>query len=228
MTTLKKILTLLLVISMLASVFALTSCGGKNKGDNNENNENNETNNGGNEGATTDKTYTVTFVDGDNNPVEGVKVIITDGKSYLTKTSDADGKASVQLPEASVSVTVVSVPEGYEKPAKATFANGTTDLTVTLTKVASNKVTYTVKVVDQNGDAVVGMGVQLCPGGVCLADNFVTDENGEVSVEITPKDYVSVQLKELDGYTLPAPTDGSYHGTIGSGETEITLVVTKN
>ena len=221
----------LALIITLACVLPIALSG--NGADNGQNNDN--TNIGGdNENTTTDKTYTVVFVDEDNNPIEGVKLVVTDGKSFPTVTSDKDGKASTQLPEGTISIMVTSVPKGYEKPEKVSgtyhgvFAKDKTELTITLKKEASDKVTYTVKVVDQNGDAVVGMGVQICPGGVCLADSFVTDENGEVSVEIAPKEYVSIQLKDLSGYTLPAPVDGSYHGTIGSGETEITITVTKN
>lgn len=231
MTTFKKIISLLLVVCMLATVMSLTACGNKDKNDKGDD-KNNETP-GGNENVSTDKTYTVTVVDEDNNPIEGVKLVITDTKTYPTATTGKDGKASAQLPEGTISVMVTSVPDGYEKPEKVSgvyhgvFASGSTELGITLKKEATNKVTYTVKVVDQNGDPVADISIQLCPGGVCLANNFVTDENGEITAEITPAEYVSVQLQEHDGYVLPATVDGSYHGVIGSGETEITITITK-
>ena len=217
---------------MLATVCSLTACGDKdkNEGTNNENNEN-----GGNENVSTDKTYTVTVLDGENNPVEGVKLVITDGNSYPTTTSDKDGKASVQLPEATtVSVMVTSVPDGYVKPEKVSgvyhgvFASGSTELTLKVEKEADNKVEYTVKVVDQNGDAVVGMSIQLCPNGVCLAEKFVTNENGEITVKLNAGSEVDVKLEGLEGYTLPTPVKDSYHAVIASGETEATVTVTKN
>ena len=232
MTVLKKILSLVLVICMLATVCSLTACGekDKNEGTNNENNEN-----GGNENVSTDKTYTVTVLDGENNPVEGVKLVITDGNSYPTTTSDKDGKASVQLPKATtVSVMVTSVPDGYVKPEKVSgvyhgvFASGSTELTLKVEKEADNKVEYTVKVVDQNGDAVVGMSIQLCPNGVCLAEKFVTNENGEITVKLNAGSEVDVKLEGLEGYTLPTPVKDSYHAVIASGETEATVTVTKN
>ena len=233
MTAFKKIVSLVLVICMLFTVCGLTACG-KNKGDNEDKN-NDQTDNGGNENVTTDKTYTVTVLDGDNSPVEGVKLVITDGKSYPTATTDKDGKASVQLPEATtVSVMVTSVPDGYVKPEKVSgvyhgvFASGATEFTLKVQKEADNKVTYTVRVVDQNGDAVVGMPVQLCPGGVCLAEKFVTDENGEISVKLNAGVAVDVKLEGLDGYTLPTPVKDSYHAVIESGATEATVAVTKN
>ena len=235
MTTFKKIISLLLVVCMLATVFSLTACGKKNTGNNDEENKNETPNeNGGNENVSTDKTYTVTVVDGDKNPIEGVKLVITDGKAFPTVTTDKDGKASTELPDGTVSIMVTSTPDGYLKPEKVSgiyhgvFAKDSTEFTLTLEKEASDKVTYTVKVVDQNGNAVVGMGIQLCPGGVCLPDNFVTNADGEITKDLAPNAEVHVKLEGLSGYTLPATLDGTYHAVIESGETEITVAVTKN
>ena len=232
MTTFKKILSLVLVICMFASVCSLTACGGK---DNNDDVSNDNNDNGGNNNVTTDSTYTVTVLDGDNTPVEGVKLVITDEKTYPTATTDKDGKASVQLPAgAKVSVMVTSVPNGYVKPEKVSgvyhgvFASGSTEFTLKVEKEADNKVDYTVRVVDQNGDAVVGMSIQLCPNGVCLAEKFVTNENGEITVKLTPGSAVDVKLEGLEGYTLPTPVKDSYHAVIESGVTEATVTVTKN
>ena len=108
----------------------------------------------------TDKTYTVTILDSDNNSVEGVKLIISDGETYLTATTGMDGKVSVVLPESTVSVMITAVPSGYLKPERVSgvyhgvFAQGSTELTITIEKETSNTVTYTVKVIDQNGKAV--------------------------------------------------------------------------
>ena len=236
MTTLKKIISLLLVVCMLATVFSLTACGNKNKDNKEEENKNKTPNeNGGNENVSTNKTYTVTVVDGDNTPVEGVKLVITDNKTFPTVTTDNNGKASAELLGGTVSIMVTSTPDGYLKPEKvpgsiyhAVFAANSTELTLTLEKEASNKVTYTVKVVDQNGDAVEGMGIQLCPGGVCLPDDFVTNASGEITKDLAPNSEVHVKLEGLSGYTLPNTLDGTYHAVIESGETEITVVVTKN
>lgn len=233
MTAFKKILSLVLVICMLAAVCSLTACGGKDNNDDVSNDNNND--NGGNNNVTTDKTYTVTVLDGENTPVEGVKLVVTDGKSYPTATTDKEGKASVQLPaDVTVSVMVTSVPNGYVKPEKVSgvyhgvFAKDSTEFTLKVEKEVDNKVEYTVRVVDQNGDAVVGMSIQLCPNGVCLAEKFVTNENGEITVKLTPGSAVDVKLEGLEGYTLPAPVKDSYHAVIESGVTEATVTVTKN
>ena len=220
------------IVLLLAMVLSLAACGGK---DNNDDVSNDNNDNGGNNNVTTDSTYTVTVLDGDNNPVEGVKLVITDEKTYPTATTDKDGKASVQLPAgAKVSVMVTSVPNGYVKPEKVSgvyhgvFASGATELALKVEKEADNKIEYTVKVVDQNGDAVVGMPIQLCPNGVCLAEKFVTDANGEITVKLNPGYSVDVKLEGLEGYTLPVTVKESYHAVIASGETEVTVTVIKN
>ncbi len=212
---------------MLMSVLSLTACGGND--DNNDENSNE----GGENNTTTDKTYSVTVLDGDNNPVEGVKLVITDGTNFPTATTDASGKASAQLPEGTISVMITTVPDGYLKPEKVSgvyhgvFASGSTELTITLEKEASNTVAYTVKVIDQNGDAVVGIEVQLCYDGICLAA-IATDENGEMSKDLAPGKTVDVKLYDLTGYTLPEANDSGYHAVIAEGETEITVTITKN
>ena len=213
---------------MIVSALSLTAC---NKNDKNEN-EGEGTGEVGNQ--TTDKTYTVTIVDGDKNPVEGVKLVITDGSAFPTATTGADGKASVSLPEGTISVMVTTVPSGYEKPEKVSggvyhgvFKAGSYELTITIEKEVSNTVAYTVRVVDQNGDAVEGIDVQLCYDNKCIPQ-YPTDANGELVKELAPGYTVDVKLYELEGYTLPEANDHGYHAVIEAGETEITVVITKN
>ena len=229
MKTFKKIISLLLVVCMMISVLSLVACSKDDKDDNNNDDKNDKT---------TNKTYTVTILDGDNNPVEGAKVIFTDGNNHFTQpiTTDANGKvATTELADGTISVMLSSVPDGYEKPAKVSgpyhgvFASESTELTIKVEKEASGKVTYTITVVDQRGDAVEGMEIQLCPGGVCLAQNYTTDEFGEITVEIKPGEEVHIKLlTELTGYTLPAVDGSGYHAAIPADETEIEIEITKN
>ena len=223
MKNFKKIITLFLAVCMILSVFTLTSCN-KNKDD-----VKNDTNGTDNTGST-GKNYTVTVLDNDNAPISGVKLVITDGKDFITATTDANGKASAELTEGTVSVMITSTPDGYEKPDKVSgtqyhgvFTSGSTELTVKLTKKSTGKVTYTITVLDTEGNPVVGMQVQLCPDGVCLADKFYTNEFGEVTAEIVPGKEVDVKLLPLDGYILPEPTKGDYHASIPADETEIEI-----
>ena len=87
---------------------------------------------------------------------------------------------------------------------------------------------YTVIVVDNTGAPVENMEIQLCPGGVCLAQNYFTNEDGEITVEIIPGKEVHIKLHELAGYTLPATDSDGYHAVIDADETEIEIVITKN
>ena len=220
---------------MIVSVLSLTACGGDDENDNNTDNtntDNTNTDNTNGDNTATDKTYTVTVLDGDNNPVAGVKLVITDEKTYPNVTTDATGKASVQLPAdtTTVKVMVTSVPDGYVKPEKVSgvyhgvFASGATEFTLKVEKEASNKSTYTVKVVDQNGDAVVGINVQLCYNGICAAA-VPTDENGEITAQLAAGTAVDVKLYDINGYILPTANANGYHAS--SSETDIEIVITK-
>lgn len=226
MNTLKKIFSLLLVISMILSVLSLTACN-KDKGNDDDKGKENVTNNGNK-----DKTYTVTVVDGDNNPVEGVKLIITDETKYPIVTTDKNGKASVSFPEATINVMITSVPDGYEKPKAiskgyhAIFESGSTELTLKIEKKADNNVTYTVRVIDQNGKPVEGMSVQLCYNGICAAP-VATNEDGEVNANLAPDTVIDVKLYALDGFVLPDPVNGEYHAVIEEGDLRIDVVVTR-
>ena len=224
MKNFKKIITLLLAVCMILSVFTLTSC--NKKGEDDVNDDTNGTDNT----TSTNKAYTVTVVDDNNAPIAGVKLVITDNKEFITATTDANGKASAELPEGTVSVMITSTPDGYDKPAKVSgtqyhgiFANGSFEHTIKLEKKETGKVTYTITVLDTNGNPVVGMQVQLCPDGVCLADKFYTDESGEVTAEIAPGKEVDVKLLPLDGYILPETVKGEYHASIPADETEIVI-----
>jgi hypothetical protein len=229
MIILISLCVVLIAATVITSVVLLNNKDNGNNGGNNGNQ-----NNGGNNNTNTNKTYTVTIVDGDNNPVKDAKVIFTDGSTFTQPVAtDANGKASTQLPEGTISVMISTIPDGYEKPEKVSgpyhgvFASNSTELTIEVEKKASEKVEYTITVIDTNGDAVVGMEVQICPGGVCLAQNYFTNEDGEITVEIAPGNEVHLKLHDLAGYTLPE-ADGGYHAVIEADETEIVIEIIKN
>ena len=241
MKTFKKILSLLLVICMLASVFSLTSCK-KDKNDKNDNEtskNDNETGKNDNGSTSEEKiTYTVTIVDTNNKPIEGVKLTMSDIAVFPSFVTDKNGKASAEFTSDKIYVLLNKpIPDGYICPDAtiqvgkgkfhAQFAKDSTELTITLESEPSGMVDYTVKVIDQDGNPVVGMEVQLCPGGTCLRDNFFTAENGEAHAETTPGKEVHVKLLGLNGYELPEADSNGYHGVIRVNETEITITVVK-
>ena len=220
MKAFKKILILALALCMMASMLALVSCN-KDKG-----NDTDGTDGDGNSTETpTGDSYTITVVDGANTPVAGVKVMIDPG--YKTYTSDQNGKITFETDKTGLKVAILSAPEGYEYSSNAvSFKKDSKELKLTVTKIEDEKVTYTVTVIDQNGDAVVGAGVQLCYNGTCLLP-VNTNDSGVMTNSLTGGYEVSVLLTLPDGYSKE-PVSGKYHAVIPEGETEITVTVTKN
>ena len=219
MKTLKKLLILTLVLCMTAAMLTLTACGGDN-GDETNNNGNGTENN-----TPTGDTYTITIVDGANNPVAGVSVMVD--PTFKTYTSDENGKITFETDKTGLKVAILSSPTGYEYSTKAeSFKSGSKELKLTVTKVADEKITYTVTVIDQNGEAVVGAEVQLCYNGVCLP-TVETNTSGVMTNSLKSGYEVSVLLTLPEGYTA-TPVSGDYHAILAVDETEVTITVTKN
>ncbi len=229
MKNIKKILSFLLVLSLCFTLaISLTSC--KDTGDDNGDGDNTDDNK---------ISYTVTVKDKDGKAVSGVKLMISDSSSvFENKETGTDGKATLKLDAENVSlgVMITSVPSGYEKPTPisgvfhAVFGNKK-DIIIEIDKPTTETVTYTVKVVDQNGDAVVGAELQICHT-VCVQCDL-TDSNGETKKELSSSvssGTLKVGILNLpEGYTIPEATvEGGYHATIAPSETEITVEVIKN
>lgn len=224
-----KYIALLLAVILMAGVlcFGLVSCRGGEGGDNGDTP-------GADEGNKPEEPvgtpYTFTVVDNKNTPVAGAKVKLTvNGTSVRESTTDASGNAVIYATEETVMVAfadLVSLPEGYSAAAASVDLRGETEVKFTVN--ALEKVKYTARVIDQNGDAVEGAMLHLCYGVICQRPQL-TDSNGEISEEFYDTgDTVTVTASfdsVPDGYTKPAvykdiPFD--------AGETEIVLVVTKN
>lgn len=105
-----------------------------------------------------------------------------------------------------------------------TGTTGTTEPSVVPTTTApptvSNKITFTVTIVDQNGTPVPNVTLQFCDDANCkLPVN--TDTNGTVTATYDPSNY-HVSLTQLpDGYTSDADT---YY--FEDGSTEMIIVIT--
>ncbi len=185
--------------------------------------------------AETDGAYTVTLVDNDGAAVVGASIMITDSKSvFISGTTDQNGSFSAESNAEGLGVMIVSLPGGYEKPETVSGAlhalfGDKKDISITVQKETDEVVTYKVTVVDQNGNAVYGVELQLCPNGTCLADQFITDENGTCTKDMKPGLPVDIKIKELpDGYEMPDVLEESgYHAKIEAGESEITIEINK-
>ncbi len=184
-------------------------------------------------------TYTVTVTDTDGAAVSGVSLLFSNGTDlFKNATTDANGRATVEQDanKPFLGVSIISVPNTHVKPEATNgmyhslFGN-TTFLSLQLEKNVTETVSYTVKIVDQNGDAVQGVEIQICHT-VCVQCDL-TNANGETVKEL-PATVTSGTLKvgilnAPDGYTIPEATiDGSYHAIIEAGETSITITITKN
>ncbi len=225
-TTRKLISAILAAVLCLSLAFTLISCG--------------ETpDNGGGTNDDGKPTYTVTVTDTSGAPIEGVKLMISDGASiFENKTTDKDGKASLALDAENTALGVmITTCDGYEKPTPssgvfhAVFGNSK-EITVKLSEKVTEMIEYTVKVVDQNGDAVEGVKLQICHSA-CVTCEELTGTDGITKQKLeAAKCNVTLKVGVLsvpEGYSIPDATiDGQYHAKIEVGETEVTVTVTKN
>lgn len=208
--TAKKIISLLLALLMLVSVIGLAvSCkpddqpagdpgtGGEGTG-NGEGGNNNQPEKG--------LDYTVTLVDIFGQPIEGITLKLTYGdEATEVLTSGADGKVTKKI-DTYEDVIVEFVELGnYGNLAKnQRNLNGDTEKTLTLPTKA------TVTVVDEEGNPVEGVTVQICHN-VCLTPNK-TNAEGKLSVGISSTEKVKVAILSVpEGYGIPEKV-GEYQG----------------
>ncbi|MBQ3507998.1 MAG: hypothetical protein IJA91_05545 [Clostridia bacterium] len=91
------------------------------------------------------------------------------------------------------------------------------------TEAPSTKVTYTVTVKDQNGDAVVGAAVQMCDDKGCKMP-AATNESGVVTFTYDPSNYHITIVECPEGYTVDATQEFYFEGD----STELVVEITKN
>ncbi len=216
---------------MILSVLALTSCKDKNSGDSTDSGSNG-TDGGADNTTASDNTYTVYVKDTNGNPVANIDILVYAEDfsfSCMIKT-DASGKASTEaeIGEKSLYAALGGKPDGYEDITDEEFTfNAENELTITLTPTVSvsNKVTYTVTVLDENGNAVAGAVVQLCTDSVCVTAESPTDASGVTTIELNASEMHVKVLQLPDAYDMPETDADGYHAVIAEGETTITIVV---
>lgn len=144
---LRKILSILIVLTMLLTVsVSLFSCDGdNNQNDTNEGEENNnggEENNGSeNNGDVTDGkiTYTIYVVDNEGNAVVGAKLQMCDsnGCSPILKGTDEEGKVTASKTASDFKAQIRTLPAGYTEIEAGAYhyfdANNTVTITVNKT-----------------------------------------------------------------------------------------------
>lgn len=180
----KKIISTILVACMLltASV-CLFSCGGDDKPE-------------GNDNQTPEKvTYTITVVDQDGNPVKDVIInISTVGGAAFPMPTNAEGKVSYRT-DKGISAMMIDVPTGYESTElnKEIMLVPNKNVTIVINKKAAAD-PYVILVVDDEGNPVAGVRVQMCDTAGSCRVPVTTDaegraeyayEEGEFKVQIT-------------------------------------------
>ena len=215
MKTLKKIISLVLVVALFAAVLSFTACNKKDDKDDN----NGSNNNGGNN----DNVYTVTVLDENNAPLKDVGVGVLINGEFSTLTTDANGKVTFEAEDASSMARIMSVPAGYDRPNDLLgFTAGSKEITFTVKKTVVNEVDCVVTVVDQDGNAVAGVSLQLC-ANACI--NGTTNENGEATFKLTKNSEYKVEILSVPaGYTAPT---GYLSETVFGGTTYFTVEITK-
>ena len=202
----KKILSLILVFAMM---LCLVACKDKDN-----------TDKGNNPPADEKTTYVVTVVDSEGNPIPGVSVTFCPkGGTEFPWNTDADGKAT-QKSSKEMTARIDKVPTGYEfdKLGQTLEFDSEGKLTVTLTARAP----FVVKVVDQDGNPVAGVVVQVCNDSTCVPMGS-TDANGEAKRPSMNGSYAAKITELPDGYSVE-DIDAYYDLVDG----KVTITVTKN
>ncbi len=199
-------------------------------GNNGQNGDNGD--NGGNAGGETETkvTYTVTVVDQNGDPVKDAMINFypQGGTSFFYLTNE-NGVTDSYRTDKQVTASVLSVPDGYEYDKLSQKQSFDKDGKLVITVIKDEGAMYTIRLVDQDGNPVVGAGVQMCiPGGACVPFDTLTDENGEVSRTKTGGGYEAQITSLPEGYT--DVTGGEYQPFSGDAESgfTVTIVVTKN
>ena len=205
----KKILALILAFAMM---LCLVACkGNDNPPDNGEGEQNKDEK----------TTYVVTVVDNEGNPIPGVSVTFCPkGGVEMPWPTDAVGQAS-QKTSKEMTVKLTEVPVGYEfdKLGQTLEFDAEGKLTITLTVLAP----YVIKVVDQDGNAIAGVRVQMCDAGGSCRMPTTTGADGTASYPFENGDF-HAQLTTLpEGYSVE-DQDAYYDFVDGVA----TITLTKN
>ena len=122
-----------------------------------------------------------------------------------SETTDASGEAKFKIKSGTYKVKLDSVPSDYVLPTSVyNFTDNAAIITVEKKDLGP---LYSVKLVDQNGDVVIGAGVQMC-SDKCFTLRDMND-TGTYSLNKAVADY-KAQINSLpEGYSFKAGTDAS-------------------
>ena len=172
--------------------------------------------------APAEKVCTITITDSNGTPVPNVILQYEADYSSQLAVTNSEGKVTFTSKTGITALTLNAIPEGYTVDTLNYSFDGKTAVTILLTANQDNPnagVTYTVHVVDQDGNPVSGVVLQFCDEENCKLP-VSTDENGNVSQNFAESEY-HVTLNTIpEGYTSAA-TEFYFNGG-----TEMTIILT--
>ena len=218
MKSLKKLFSLILVISaLILCVLMVASCGGGNT-DTNTNTDTSSNTNTNTDTSTDTSTdtgsesvfYTVYFENQNGQPIEGIdaQICADSGLCLQSQISDAEGVMRFEYFQVEpFHVQVNSVPAGFIMPTDhIPFPDGRTSVVVTI----QQNQTYTVTAIDLHGRKLENILVELyLKADNTLVNSAITDASGKASFTVSPDEYYA-KIKHAYGngaFTLVADTD---------------------
>ena len=137
--------------------------------------------------------YTVKVVDGKNQPVSNISIVLKNGESETSISTKEEGVATVSLPSGTYEGSFY-VPDGY-KADKTTFTLTEKAPSVTLQITPIQKIDYTVTVQDESGAPIANVFVKIGEG-----QWRNTNAQGKVTVTLDEGQY-DATLMIPEGYT---------------------------
>lgn len=164
--------------------------------------------------------YTVTVVDGNGNPIQGVKLsFITPKGIPFPGETDAQGKATYKSDEDGVTVKITSVPKGYEYDGLDTVQSFDSGRALKVTVTAPDP--FVITVVDDQGNPIAGVSVMMCDVDDSCRMPTETDSEGKAYYPYEEGQFrVKLTNGAPDGYTIGDPD--AYHDIV-NGSVTITL-----
>ena len=232
MKSLKKILSLLLVICALCvSVFMIASCGGNGDTDTNTNTETESDTNTDDVNPPEDETvvYKVYFQNQNGQPIEGIdaQICAESGLCLQSQISDAEGAMFFEYFQLEpFHVQVNSVPEGYIMPEEdIPFPDGRSTVVVTI----QQNQTYTVTAGDMFGHKLANILVELyLKADDSLVDSIITDESGKASFTVSPDEYYAKVKHAYDNGAFKIVADTNVISFERGKNAQVTFTVLDN
>lgn len=154
--------------------------------------------------------YSINVTDENRKPIPNVRMSLNGDQTNVLLTTNADGYALSKQKAGNYSV-VITVPTGYSARTETfTLTEQYPSVSVKLDTVIVEMQTYTIRVLDNQGQPIVGAFVSVGTGFA------VTDENGVAQITVPKGTYIA-QIS-ADGYAL-----GNAELSEDSTSAEITL-----